>query len=379
MSLILVGASIGIVSRVPHLTGSTWTDVFHNIRTIGAGTAVEVAALWLGGLIVYSIAMVSSMPGLSHKRALALNLAGSSAANLLPFGGVVGAGINVAMVRSWRLSVRGFASSTAVLNVVNLITKLLLPVIAGIVISNQAAAAPWLGRSAYVASAVAGGLVVVLVSALIMPSWARRVDVILRQLQRRFGRRHSSAPPDGDGHVTILQRQVREIFRDRWFGLTLGMIGYVMMQWALFALCLHAAGVGAHSDVVFAAFAVERALTLAVVTPAGTGLAEVAATGLLVALGFSPAASATGVLLYRLFVYVAEIPVGFAVVGGWAARLARRRRLAAAAEPVAPTAAGSSPPAVVAPVAAAGPTGRAGDVNASPTPTATAPPTASSK
>ncbi|MEP6851258.1 MAG: YbhN family protein [bacterium] len=326
VSLILVGVSIGIVSRVPHLTGSTWTDVVHNIRTIGSWTAVEIGLLWIGGLIVYSIAMVSSMPGLSHKRAIALNLAGSSAANLLPFGGVVGTGINVAMVRSWQLSVRGFASSTAVLNVVNLVTKLLLPVIAGVVISNQAAAAPWLGNSAYVASALAATVVVVLVCSLIFPSWARRLDRMLNYVTRRFSRRRSRATAGTpDGNVMILQRQVREVFRDRWLGLTAGMIGYIMMQWALFALCLHAAGVGAHADVVFAAFAVERALTLAVVTPAGTGLAEAAATGLLVALGFPAAASATGVLLYRLFVYVAEIPVGMAVLGTWAARRTLRR------------------------------------------------------
>ena len=115
--------------------------------------------------------MTSSMPGLTHRKALALNLAGSSAANLLPFGGVIGTGVNVAMVRSWRLSVRLFASSTAVLNVVNLVTKLLLPVIAGIALGSQRDAAPWLVHTARVAAVIAALVIIVLLFALFSPKW----------------------------------------------------------------------------------------------------------------------------------------------------------------------------------------------------------------
>ena len=326
ISVAMLAASIGIIARVPRITGSSWSEVVGNIEHIGIGTAVLICALWVAGLVVYTIAMVSSMPGLTHGRAMALNLAGSSAANLLPFGGVIGTGINVAMIRSWRLSVRQFAGSAAVLNVANMVTKLSLPVIAGIVVSHQAAASPWLGRSAYIASALAGIVVLVVVVALVSRRWAQRSDAMLHKLARRFGR-HKPVSEEPAGHVVLLQDQIREVFRRRWLGLTFGMIGYVLLQWALFALCLHAAGLHAPVSIVYTAFAVERALTLAVVTPAGTGIAEAAATGLLVALGYSPTASATGVLLYRLFVYVAEIPVGIAVLGAWASRrLARSVR-----------------------------------------------------
>ncbi len=331
---VLTGGAAALVATVPRLTGSTWAAVRGQLAGIGAGTAFALAGLWLAGLVVYTVAMTSSMPGLSHKRALALNLAGSGAANLLPFGGVVGTGVNVAMIRSWRLSLRHFASSAAVLNVVNLVTKLTLPVIAGIVVSRQKDVAPWLGRSAWAASALGVAVVAVMVWALVSHAWAARVDGFVRRLSR--GR-----ITDG-GHVAGLQRQVRDVFRLRWRGLTTGMTGYVLLQWAMFALCLHAAGVGAGVGAVFAAFAVERAVTLAVVTPAGTGIAEAASAGLLVALGFNPAASAAGVLLYRLFVYLAEIPVGVLVLGAWASiRVTRRGRSAVSASPTAITA---SPP-----------------------------------
>ncbi len=332
-SMLLLCASAAIVYVLPKLVGSTWTDIIARIAAIGLGTVMCILGLWLAGLIVYTIAMTSSMPGLSHRRAMALNLAGSSASNLLPFGGVVGAGLNAAMVRSWRLSVRQFVSSTAVLNVVNLVAKLLLPVIAGIALGSQRAADPWLVHTAYVSSAVAGVVVLALIAGLISHAWAVRVDSLVRAIGRRLGRRGArmaSPPKDGLGPVASMQAQVRLTFRRRWFGLTAGMVGYILLQWALFALCLHAVGVGANPAAVFAAFAVERALTLAVVTPAGTGIAEAAATGLLVALKFDAAASAAGVVLYRLFVYLAEIPVGAVVVGAWASRRFVRASRAAA-------------------------------------------------
>lgn len=334
-SMLLLCASAAIVYVLPKLVGSTWTDIIARIAAIGLGTVMCIVGLWLAGLIVYTIAMTSSMPGLSHRRAMALNLAGSSASNLLPFGGVVGAGLNAAMVRSWRLSVRQFVSSTAVLNVVNLVAKLLLPVIAGIALGSQRAADPWLVHTAYVSSAVAGVVVLALIAGLISHAWAVRVDTLVRAIGRRLGRRGArmaSPPKDGLGPVASMQAQVRLTFRRRWFGLTAGMAGYILLQWALFALCLHAVGVGANPAAVFAAFAVERALTLAVVTPAGTGIAEAAATGLLVALNFDAAASAAGVVLYRLFVYLAEIPVGAVVVGAWASRRFVRASRATAAE-----------------------------------------------
>ena len=123
VSTLLLCASAAIVYTLPKLISSSWTDIISRIGAISFGTILAILGLWVLGLIVYTIAMTSSMPGLSHRRAMALNLAGSSASNLLPFGGVIGAGLNVAMVRSWRLSVRNFVSSTAVLNLVNLVTQ----------------------------------------------------------------------------------------------------------------------------------------------------------------------------------------------------------------------------------------------------------------
>lgn len=315
-----LGAIAGAVAAgawMPAVLGASWSGVLAQLGRIGLWALLAVTVLWIAGLGCYTLAMAASLPGLTIGRALALNLAGSSAANVLPFGGVVGTGMNLAMIRSWRMSVRSFASSVAVLNLLNVVGKLVLPIAAGVVVAHDAgtgsllgAAALWLG----LALAVVIGLVI---AGLVWQSWATALDSAWARVRRRDA--HARLGP-----ISGLRRDVRTVLSNGWRSLSLGMVGYLALQWALFAFCLHLAGVHVSIGAGFAAFAVERAVTLAVVTPAGAGLAEASAAGLLVALGASPVESAAGVVLYRLFVYAAEIPVGAAVFAGWAIRNLRR-------------------------------------------------------
>jgi uncharacterized membrane protein YbhN (UPF0104 family) len=105
---------------------------------------------------------------------------------------------------------------------------------------------------------------------------------------------------------------------------------YVGLQAVLMWAALHAVGSSLQPHQVLAGFAVERVLTLAVVTPAGTGVAETGATAVLLALGADPVSAVTGVLLYRIFVVALEIPVGGAGIGLWMALRRGRARSAAA-------------------------------------------------
>jgi putative heme transporter len=74
------------------------------------------------------------------------------------------------------------------------------------------------------------------------------------------------------------------------------------------------------------ALAVDRLLSLVPLTPAGTGLAELGTTAALVGLGADPLGAAAGVLLFRLFIVVLEIPVGGLWIGAW--MLTRRHHAA---------------------------------------------------
>ena len=118
-----------------------------------------------------------------------------------------------------------------------------------------------------------------------------------------------------------------------WRPMAFGKLGYAALQAVLLGLALRLLGAEAPAAVVLAAFAVERVLSLAVITPSGTGIVEAGMAGALVALHTDPGAAVAAVLLYRAFVVGMEIPVGgtwFALLGCPPVSARRRSALAAA-------------------------------------------------
>jgi uncharacterized membrane protein YbhN (UPF0104 family) len=114
------------------------------------------------------------------------------------------------------------------------------------------------------------------------------------------------------------------------------MVGYAALQAALLWGCVAAVGGHLTPVQVLAGFAVDRVLTLVVLTPGAVGFTEAGTAAALTALGGAPAVMAAGVLLYRGFTYALEIPVGGVWLGGWV--LAHRLRPASVEPPVGVTA-----------------------------------------
>jgi glycosyltransferase involved in cell wall biosynthesis len=120
--------------------------------------------------------------------------------------------------------------------------------------------------------------------------------------------------------------------------MSLGITGYLALQAILLGWCLQLTGGGVSWQVVFAGFAVERALTVLPLTPGGIGVADLGLVGVLLALGGDPAGVAAGAVLYRAFVFAIEIPVGGGALALWLflrRRTTRKRgcRLAGSALP----------------------------------------------
>lgn len=107
------------------------------------------------------------------------------------------------------------------------------------------------------------------------------------------------------------------VIRERWAQISAAMLGYVVLQFLLLWCSLEVAGAACAWPVAMVSFAVERVLTLVPGTPGGSGLAEAGSVAVLVALGADPLGAAAGVLLYRLFVFALEIPVGGILLSAW--------------------------------------------------------------
>ena len=144
--LLVSGAlATGIVAlALPRVAGAEWADIATALRGLSFGQLAVLAVIWLAGLWVHTPALTAAMPGLSHRRALLLNLTGSFVSNLLPLGGAAGTVANWRMARSWGFESPAFARWAVLTNLVDTVLKFVLPGlalcwlgVAGVEVSEQ--------------------------------------------------------------------------------------------------------------------------------------------------------------------------------------------------------------------------------------------------
>jgi uncharacterized membrane protein YbhN (UPF0104 family) len=293
--------------------GASWSSAWRLIVDLRWQWPVVLSVVWFVGLCMHTVVLTASMPGLSHRRALTLNLSGSAISNVLPLGGVAGTVLNLGMVRGWGHTGLDFARFVVVSKAWDLVAKLLMPLAAvsallgcDVVDAGRRSALLLVGAAA---GAVAGALVVA--------ALAGRAGVLLRlvtpaeRLWMWCGRRSCrTGVPRWAAVTTELLEGADQLVRRQWARLTWGMAGYWIFQGSLLWLCMVAVGVHLTVAVVFAGLVVERLLTLLAITPGGAGVVEAGTVAALIALGVDPTGALAGVLLYRGFIFLAEIPVG---------------------------------------------------------------------
>jgi uncharacterized membrane protein YbhN (UPF0104 family) len=284
------------------------------------------------GLYSYTFTFTGSLHGLSHGKALIVNLCGSSVSNLLPGGGAVGLAATYAICRSWGFSRRNTSTSVIVTGVWNVMARIALPVVA--------IASLWFGGvtlpPALTDLAVAGmftGLAILVAFVAIMAS-ERAAQAIGRWLDRLFGpllrrRRqrkvdaaaaaaeasgaepHAPKPPMSIQElVTDLRARINDVVSTGWISMTLGMVGFFGAYYVLFVLIMRETGATLPLNLLFAAFAIGRLLTAVGITPGGMGITEVTTSAVLVGWGADAAGATAGVVLFSVFTHLMEVPLG---------------------------------------------------------------------
>lgn len=318
----VAGLSAGGVALwwlIPHTTGVSWSAIVPVLRQVGAGRLGLLTVLWAAGLVAHSFVLTGALPGLSRTRALTLNLTGSAVSNVAPLGGAVGVATNLTMTTAWGFSRASFAAFTLVTNLWDVLAKLALPTVTLVVLvaSGVVPSGP-LRTAAGVATAMLIAVTLAWISLLVHPGTARWMATTARTLATLW------LSPAGAARVHHLvasartaREQSRQVVAERWPQLTAGMLSYVGLQGALLWACLAATGAAAPLTAVLAGLAVERLLSMAVITPGGTGITEAATVATIVALGGSPVGVVVAVLLHRCFTFVLEIPVGGLWLVSW--------------------------------------------------------------
>jgi uncharacterized membrane protein YbhN (UPF0104 family) len=314
-----VGAAVLLLLVVPRAVGMSWHDVVAILAGLPMTALAALTGLWLLGLWIHTYVLTAALPGLSKRRALLLNLSGSAVSNLLPFGGAAGIGVGFVMARSWRIAPANFASFTAISNFWNVIGKLFVgsalvagAVAAGIHVPTSMRSALIYGSGGVLAASVIG--VAALSTPVVGRSLGRAWDRAANGLLVRLG---MTCRVHAEGAINRFRKTCTESITAGWCQLTMGVLAYLGLQAALLAACLLAVGAHASVLVIAAAFGVERILSLFPFTPGGAGIAELGSVAVLVALGGDPALMAAGVLLYRTFTFLLEIPVGGVSAIAW--------------------------------------------------------------
>lgn len=316
VSLVTAAALLGL--GLPRVAGVGWTEILGPLGRLQPAQLMLFVALQLGALWAFTFTITGSLPGISHLRALTVNLAGSLVANTVPFGGVLGIGATYTMCRSWGFSRGAIGISIALGGVFSTAGKVLLPVLGlSALILNSAPISPGL-RAAAVTGV--GALVAILAlfatmmassrAARAVGGWAERTAQMLLRLIRRPRQLGWQA------QVTRLRVQTRAVLHDGWVPMTCGTLGYFALYFILFWVSLRSVGVTVGGAGLVAAFALGRLLTSVAVTPGGIGVVEAGSVVLLITVGADPAA-ASGVLLFTIFTHVLEIPFGMLAWLAW--------------------------------------------------------------
>ena len=308
-----IGLAVALlVWGLPYFAKTTWGDIWDVIATIPLSHAVGFQLLMLLGLWCYTFTFTGSLPGLTHSKALIVNLCGSSVSNLLPGGGAVGLAATYAICRSWGFSRRATSTSVVVTGVWNVLALIALPVIAIAVLWFSGVTLPGSLTDLAVAGmvtglAILGALVAIIASERAAQAIGRGLDAVIGPLVRR--RR-----PDSTMRVSELVRDLRgrikHVVGKSWWSMTLGMIGFFGAYFVLFVLIMRGTGVTLPLNLLFAAYAIGRLLTTIGITPGGIGVTEVATSVVLVGWGADPGGAAAGLVLFSLFTHLMEVPLG---------------------------------------------------------------------
>ena len=312
LALCLVGVGI------PRVLDTSWHGVLPMLSSLSWRALLGATGLWLLGLLVHTFVLTGAAPSLNHRRALTLNLTGSAVANLVPLGGAAGVELNRRMMGTWGIDTRGFAGFTLLTNLWDVAAKLLLPVVAVFALAYAGDAVGPTLRLASLVGGVAFAVVALLAAGLLRsPRVARTLGAAVERMLRPVLTVLRRREPDVTGALLDLRNECAHLIANGWLRMSLGICGYLVLQAMLLGLCLHLVGADMTWPEVLAGFAVERLLTVLPVTPGGVGVADLGLVGVLLALGGDPVGVTAAAVLYRVFVFAAEIPVGGGALGLW--------------------------------------------------------------
>ena len=333
-TILRLGGSIGalVVAALvlkPVYSDLDLTTVKDAITSLSAGEwaaflAVFAATIWANGLLTASV-----VPKLPIRRGVTAYLGSSAVASTFPGPGDLA--LRLLMYRSWGYATTIATVSVAASGMVTVGTKLVLPAIAAIPLFVTGRLTGDTGRFAVIGASIAIAAVLVVVLALLRPSFAARAGAVLERAIGAVLRRVGRPGPKGLGDRLVEAReQAITLLAPRWPMALAATTLLTLTRLLLLVMALRFVGIP-RSDLtvteIFATYAVVELLTVVPITAGGAGVVELGYIGLLT--GYAGGANvnqvAAGVMLFRLATWIAIIPIGWLTVLFWRISVKRGR------------------------------------------------------
>jgi hypothetical protein len=307
--------------------------VFDSLREISDAERLALLGAFVIDLAAQGLMTASLVPGLPVRRGVLAFVGPSSVASVIP--GPSDLPVRIRMFQSWGRSASESALAVTANGIFSIGSKLVLPVLAGVVVVVIDFPSEGLGRTIAIAAMVLFMAVAALAFTLSSDRRVRAAGALLDGPWRftlRLVRRQSGAPLADQ--LAGLRVQALSLLRSQWRIATWAAFLTSATRLAMLIMAVRFAGVP--QDVlpwpaIFVAYAVVAGLTAVPITAGNVGVSETAFIGLLTAVSGSEWVNevTAGVLIFRLLTWIFIIPTGLAALGIW--KYGQRRAAVAAA------------------------------------------------
>jgi uncharacterized membrane protein YbhN (UPF0104 family) len=313
-------------------------QVWAAIRSMSVWQFAVLAVATIWNIVSYWPVTMAGLPGLSLTQAAVVNQSSTSVAMAVPAGGAVAVGVTFGMFRSWGFGPSEIALQALTTGIWNVLTKLVLPVIALLILVLHGD-----DSGPVVSSAVIGvTLLVVLGLGLGMSLWRDRFAEMVGAATGSvvsWGRRVVHKPPvEGWGRLAVrFRHQMLGLLRRRWGFLTAATLVSQLSVFLVLLASLRFVGVS-EAEVdwpqALAVFAIVRLASAVPIIPGNVGIAELGYVAGLVLAGGEEAQVVAAVLVFRFLTYYVQIPLGGLTYIAWRRRMSWRKPAAVPAESV---------------------------------------------
>lgn len=318
VGLAVLGIAVGVV--LPRVV-----DYREVLDAIGALTWREwlIITLLAGArLVAEAYSYVAVLPGLSMFNATTAYLASTATASAIP--GPSDVVVRFGMYRSWGFNARATTLAVLLSFLFTTFAKVCLPVFAAVTFLAVGRSNPQPETVGLISGAVAVAGVVTLALVVRSEAVARGLGYAANRagawLLQLFRKRMET---DFVAKAVDFRAEAGRRIRARWHLATGAGFAIQFLMFSVLLASLRSVGISPdelRGIEIFAAFALVQVITSVPITPGSVGITEVAYVSLLTVQAGSGLAGAivAGVLIYRLFTWIALIPLGGAAWLGWA-------------------------------------------------------------